>query len=794
MPTEQELNRAKELLAIEKERADIKQKQNNLDSESVGLASSLVDSIKEIQGISTKRSTFDTNILKINKDISKEILGQKRGLTSVEAIDKQLLKNKESLNKASKIENALTNSLSSKEQQRVKYANDRASDVLKEKSIQEDLLAAAETGAGFDRKAFESSEKRQAKAEGTLDYHTRLLGPLGQQAVFTRQNADELERQNKIREKEKETIIANEKKLGAFGGILKGISKIPILGDLVDTDKILGAAMDKIKDGGSGVAGLGAGLKEAGSQMLSGLTNPANIALFAFTAMLGALKTMGELILGNNKKITQFEKTMVMSKDEAKNLAGTFADTAGELDDINVTSAAMIHTFMDMSEQFGFMAKFSQDTLATATRLQATTGITAEAAGSLAASSELTVGSFDDQYKNALATSYELQKQKGVQFDMKGILEETSKVTGTVRANLGGNIEEIAKAVTQAKLFGSSLEDVASAGKTLLDFESSISKELEAELLIGRDINLEKARAAALAGDQVTLAQELQREAGSLSEFQNMNVIQQEALSAAMGMTSDQMADILFQQEIQGKTAEDLRAIGKDELANRLEQQTAQEALSASMESAKSALGDMLKFIDPLLQGVAMLASTLSGMVPIIAALGAGFAYIQISQAITSGTLMKNLGLMWRQVAALAAQAVAFAVANPFTALIGLGVAAAVGAYLYSTADDMVSPGGGGGGYGNRTLMGPEGAIALNNKDTVIAGTNLFPKENESINPNSEVSKPQQTIVQQPTVIQQDNSKMEKLLERALNRPDPVIEMSGDRLGTAVGKYAYSIQ
>ena len=794
MPTEQELNRAKELLAIEKERADIKQKQNNLDSESVGLASSLVDSIKEIQGISTKRSTFDTNILKINKDISKEILGQKRGLTSVEAIDKQLLKNKESLNKASKIENALTNSLSSKEQQRVKYANDRASDVLKEKSIQEDLLAAAETGAGFDRKAFESSEKRQAKAEGTLDYHTRLLGPLGQQAVFTRQNADELERQNKIREKEKETIIANEKKLGAFGGILKGISKIPILGDLVDTDKILGAAMDKIKDGGSGVAGLGAGLKEAGSQMLSGLTNPANIALFAFTAMLGALKTMGELILGNNKKITQFEKTMVMSKDEAKNLAGTFADTAGELDDINVTSAAMIHTFMDMSEQFGFMAKFSQDTLATATRLQATTGITAEAAGSLAASSELTVGSFDDQYKNALATSYELQKQKGVQFDMKGILEETSKVTGTVRANLGGNIEEIAKAVTQAKLFGSSLEDVASAGKTLLDFESSISKELEAELLIGRDINLEKARAAALAGDQVTLAQELQREAGSLSEFQNMNVIQQEALSAAMGMTSDQMADILFQQEIQGKTAEDLRAIGKDELANRLEQQTAQEALSASMESAKSALGDMLKFIDPLLQGVAMLASTLSGMVPIIAALGAGFAYIQISQAITSGTLMKNLGLMWRQVAALAAQAVAFAVANPFTALIGLGVAAAVGAYLYSTADDMVSPGGGGGGYGNRTLMGPEGAIALNNKDTVIAGTNLFPKENESINPNSEVSKPQQTIVQQPTVIQQDNSKMEKLLERAINRPDPVIEMSGDRLGTAVGKYAYSIQ
>ena len=768
MASEQDLNRAKELLATEEARLSIKQKQNNLDSDSVGLASSLVDSIKEIQGISTKRTTFDTNILKINKDISKEILGQKRGLASVEAIDKQLLKNKESLNKASKIENALISSLSSKEQKRVKYANDRASDILKEKSIQEDLLAAAETGAGFDRIAFEASEKRQLNAEDTLSYHTRLLGPLGQQAVFTKQNADELERQNKIREKEKGIIEANEKKLGAFGGILKGISKIPILGDLVDTDAILGKAMDKIKDGGSGVAGLGAGLKEAGSQMLSSLTNPANIALFAFTQMLSLLKTMGELILGNNAKITQFEKTMVMSSSEAKTLAGTFSETAGELDDINVTSKGMIHTFMDMSQQFGFMAKFSQDTLATATRLQATTGITAEAAGSLAASSEITAGSFDDQYKNALATSYELQRQTGVQFDMKGILEETSKVTGTVRANLGGNIEAIAKAVTQAKLFGASLDDVASAGNALLDFESSITKELEAELLIGRNINLEKARAAALAGDQVTLAQELQKEAGTLSEFQDMNVIQQQALAAAMGMTSDQMADILFQQEIQGRSAEDLRALGKDELANRLEQQTAQESLAASMESAKSALGDMLKFIDPLLQGVALFATTLSGMVPIIGALGAGFAFIKISQMATSGALMKNLGLMWGQVKALAAQAVAFAVANPFTALAGLAIAGGVGAYLYSQADDMMSPGGAGGGYGKRTLMGPEGAIALNNKDTVIAGTNLFPKENGS----------SQQSVTNTTVVKPDNGKMESLLSKLVMQNDKKQEIS----------------
>ena len=43
-------------------------------------------------------------------------------------------------------------------------------------------------------------------------------------------------------------------------------------------------------------------------------------------------------------------------------------------------------------------------------------------------------------------------------------------------------------------------------------------------------------------------------------------------------------------------------------------------------------------------------------------------------------------------------------------------------------ADDLVSlP-----GYGNRVLSGPEGSISLNDNDTVIAGTDLFPKDTEN--------------------------------------------------------------
>jgi hypothetical protein len=63
--------------------------------------------------------------------------------------------------------------------------------------------------------------------------------------------------------------------------------------------------------------------------------------------------------------------------------------------------------------------------------------------------------------------------------------------------------------------------------------------------------------------------------------------------------------------------------------------------------------------------------------------------------------------------------------------LLGAGAAAgviALGASLMSKGDDVMSPGDGTPGYGKRTLFGPEGAIQLNNKDTVIAGTDLFKK------------------------------------------------------------------
>ena len=95
---------------------------------------------------------------------------------------------------------------------------------------------------------------------------------------------------------------------------------------------------------------------------------------------------------------------------------------------------------------------------------------------------------------------------------------------------------------------------------------------------------------------------------------------------------------------------------------------------------------------------------------------------------IAAANLIKKKGLL-TAIAEMAMKAFTSLSAIPVIGPV-LGIAAAAGAVAlgysyYSKADDMVAPS----GYGDKVLTGPEGSIALNNKDSVIAGTNLFGNE-----------------------------------------------------------------
>lgn len=205
-------------------------------------------------------------------------------------------------------------------------------------------------------------------------------------------------------------------------------------------------------------------------------------------------------------------------------------------------------------------------------------------------------------------------KQTGYLFDTKKVLQDVSNVSGQIRATYKGSVEELTKAVMTAAKLGTTIEQTKSMSESLLNFESSIDNELKAELLTGQQLNLEKARSLALSGDYVGAGKVMLEQAGGLANFQRLNVIQQKALAEAVGLSADQMADILFKQTVQGKQANELagqyRALGAEDMARALESGKIQ---GEQLETAKKRLNAEQEFALAMEQVKTALSSLVSG-------------------------------------------------------------------------------------------------------------------------------------------------------------------------------------
>jgi len=391
-------------------------------------------------------------------------------------------------------------------------------------------------------------------------------------------------------------------------------------------------------------------------------------------------------IMAADKETTQMGRSLNLSKKEAVGIKDQFAKIALNSGDVAINSVRLSKANAGLNAQLGTGVQFSGEMLKTFSKLTEIVGITGEAASNLAFQGQMAGQSFREVEENALGASYEMQRGVGIQLDMKGVLEATGKVTGMLRANLGANPKEIAKAVTQAKLLGTELEALSAAGATLLDFESSIEKELEAELLTGKQLNLEKARAAALAGDELTLQAELSKNFGTHKDFMDMNVIQRQKLAAAVGLEADAMGDMLFKQETMGMNAKQLRAQGKDELANKLEQLDSQERMALAQEKIQAAMGELSVALIPVMDmvsGMAAAFTSMPGTISFIVGAMAGLAVVSKVLALRS------------MVQAVAAIFKGSFMAGPFGAPIAIaGVAALVGgiAAVASKVKDGYAP------------------------------------------------------------------------------------------------------
>jgi hypothetical protein len=586
-----------------------------------------------------------------------------------------------------------------------------------------------------------------------------------------------------------------------------------------EIEKASGATLsfaDKIKV-------LKAGFEEVKDQLAESLTDPLAIGTFLATQITDAMLSL-------DKSTGELAKNFGISYDAAAGLSSELNTAANASYLLNVTTQGLTEAFITLNNQFGTFAQISEEALTTFTRLTKEAGLSAESAGMLFRTTILTGKEVEATTQEFLGEASALAATNGIALNQKQILEEVKNTSQATLLSLGGQPAKIAEAIVQAKLLGVNLQQVEGIASSLLEFESSISSELEAELLTGKQLNLERARLAAINNDLATVAEEIAKQVGTAAEFTQMNVIQQEALAKSVGMTREDLAKSLIEREalvklsgVEGKTAQERfnnlvkevgleeakKRLGDEQLANQLAGQSVQERFTASIEKLKEVFVSLAEPLMPILDLFAQIAeivAPIAGFIgqilkwtvqlgkPLLYIFGiykgikaiqsANIAISRISAIIEAGKLrtlqnqviargeenaiskisilmaqtklfftnseyratvltnaqkaigntitrignaFKKGGLIY-DIGSAAVNAIAATMRflgkflGPFAipAAIAAGATIAAAGYKFLKGDDVVS-----GGYGKRTLLAPEGAIQLNDKDTVIAGTDL---------------------------------------------------------------------
>ena len=495
------------------------------------------------------------------------------------------------------------------------------------------------------------------------------------------------------------------------------------------------------------------------------------------------LKTMIDSAFRFSKISTEIGKSLGYSADKSNEITGKFVDIAQNSSNINVTLANLGEAMNQLNEATGFVANYSADALETQIMLTKQFGLTGDEAAGIYELSVLTGKSSSQVNDNMVEAFVNTRNQLRAGVPFKAVMAEAAKVSGQLAANLGNNPSQIVKAVTQAKALGTTLEQVKNQGEALLNFETSLENELKAELLTGKQLNLERARAAALTGDQVALAEELNKNVGSLEEFQGMNVLQQKALAEAVGLTTDQLADQLRKQKLSQETGKSLAQITKEEAIEAEKRQAIQDKFEQTILKLQDVIGNLVAgplsmFLDGLstaLKIVGYIVKPIEWIASLAELIGEKF-----------GKWSEALGPFSFILKGIAGIAILIAAYGAFAALawipvVGpiLGAAAAVAvmakgfsALSAQKAGDMISP-----ADGKTQVSTKEGGLfELSKNDDLLAGPGLADKASEGGVGGGSID-----ITPMVTAINEVKAAIKELMNRPV-----VVNMDSKQVGTSL--------
>ena len=195
-------------------------------------------------------------------------------------------------------------------------------------------------------------------------------------------------------------------------------------------------------------------------------------------------------------------------------------------------------TLKSLSSEMGGMKDISFQTQLNANLMATNMGITGDESAKLIGSFARLNGNSTDTAMNLAASTKELAKANGIPIDQ--IMKDVSASSETFAEYGKDGGKNIAEAAVAAAKLGVNMGSLTKVTDSLLDFESSITKELELGAMLGKNINLDRARALAYEGSIGGAVKETLSSLGGIEAFNKMDIFSKRKAAELLGLSVDE--------------------------------------------------------------------------------------------------------------------------------------------------------------------------------------------------------------------------------------------------------------
>ena len=349
-----------------------------------------------------------------------------------------------------------------------------------------------------------------------------------------------------------------------------------------------------------------------------------------------------------------------------------------------------------LSSEFGVSLDEAANLSAAVLDTAKATGLSVDEATKLTGELRIIAGLSQEQSEALIEGTAQLAKQAGVA--PQQVLKDIAGSSETIATFTKGTGENLFEAAVQARAFGVNIDSIAKSARGMLDFETSINAEVEASVLLGKQLNLQKARELALSKDLTGFQKEIKNQLSGIGDFSELNVFQQEALAKSVGMSVSEVAKLVSGTE-KLSVAGALSAGSFDDLAgqdalSQLSQLTGQfkELSTTFLNTLGPALMDIIGSVNEFLgkeenitmlkdtvislaNGIATVAKNFDLVVGSIIGIKAGFAILDLLKSKALASTMAGLAQAATQAGLLSGPAAPIVIPAILAALAGAVIA-----------------------------------------------------------------------------------------------------------------------